>query len=181
MSKKREHIYKNGMTGKVPWNKGLDKTDSRIEKMSKSVSDSMKALYASGYRTRSQTQEYWTPERRKEKSEWKKELHRKNPELHPNRLLANNRSKMTYPERVAFDFLEKKGVLFEHQKHIIDFFVDFCIDDVIIEIDGEYWHEEGNEKDRIRDELLIAEGYKIFRIRSKEPIEERIEQILSVV
>lgn len=87
---------------------------------------------------------------------------------------------MTYPERVAFEFLVRSGVEFEHQKPISGFYVDFCINDVIIEIDGEYWHPVGNEKDRVRDEKLVSEGYTVFRIRSKDNIEEQLQQILSV-
>lgn len=171
--------YKTG--SREPWNKGLDKSDPRVRKNAISVQKSLKKLYDSGYRSPTQTEEYWTEERRKAKSSWKKELHRKHPELHPNRLLANNRNKMTYPEKVAYDYLVSKGIEFEHQKPIAGFFVDFCINSVIIEIDGEHWHPEGNDKDAHRDQILKNEGYTVYRIRSKEQIEDRIQNILSVV
>ena len=64
--KNKNRNYRNGMTGKIPWNKGLDKSDHRVQKIAKSVSKSMKKLYNSGYRSPPQTQEYWTTEKRKE-------------------------------------------------------------------------------------------------------------------
>lgn len=48
---------------------------------------------------------------------------------------------------------------------------------LIIEIDGEYWHSK--EKDSIRDRQLIDLGYTVFRIQSKERIEDRLVSIFS--
>ena len=58
-------------------------------------------------------------------------------------------------------------------------FVCFCIDNIIIEIDGEKWHPLGNEKDAKRDLQLSNIGYVVYRIRSKENIQNRLQQILS--
>ena len=69
---------------------------------------------------------------------------------------------------------------FEHQKAILTYFVDFCINTTIIEIDGEQWHPIGNEKDARRDSELVDNGYTVYRIRSKEKIEQRIKEILSL-
>ena len=85
---------------------------------------------------------------------------------------------MTYPEKVAFDFFTVNSIKFEHQKQIGKYFVDFCIDNVIIEIDGARWHNK--EKDLIRDAEIESIGYKVFRIDSKECIEDRIKEILGV-
>jgi len=166
---------------KIPWNKGLTKqTDERVNKNSENTKKTMQALFDSGYRTPSQTADFWTVERRKEKSEWRKQLHKDFPETHPNRKLAGNRNKMTYPEKVAFDFLTANNIKFEHQKEILGYFVDFCIDKLIIEIDGEQWHPIGNEKDTKRDLELTNNGYTVYRIRSKEKIQKRIKEILSL-
>lgn len=78
----------------------------------------------------------WTPERRKARSEQKKELYRKFPEKHPNRKLANNRLKMSYPEKLVYDWLTEEKISFEHQKFIKPYHADFCIGSLIIEIDG---------------------------------------------
>jgi len=162
------------------WNKGLTKnTDSRVAKNAKNTSNGMKKLIAEGKHPTAWTSEFWTAEARKNKSEEKKALYLKHPEKHPNRKLAGNRSKMTYPERVAFDFLTASGIKFIHQHKILGYYVDFCIDSTIIEIDGEHWHPIGNDKDTNRDLELIASGYSIHRIRSKERIEERLKEIFS--
>lgn len=79
---------------------------------------------------------------------------------------------------IAFDFLISKSIIFEHQKQIGKYFVDFCIDKTIIEIDGAHWHNK--EKDAIRDNELSLLGYTVYRIDSKERIHHRIEQIISV-
>jgi very-short-patch-repair endonuclease len=165
---------------KSVWNKGLTKqTDDRVAKNAKNVSKSMIELYKSGYVNPSQTDEYWTEERRKAKSEWRIQLHKDHPETHPNRRLAGNRKKMSYPESIAYDWLIRNQIEFEHNKHIDRFYVDFVIDNFIIEIDGERWHPLNNEKDIARDKILSNLGYTIHRIRSKENIENRLNEIFS--
>lgn len=165
----------------VPWNKGLSKeTDDRVKKNADGVRATMRKKFEDGYRTTIQKEEYWTDLRRREKSEWRKNLHREFPETHPNRKVAGNRNKMTYPEQVAFDWLKNNNVVFEHQKQILGYYVDFCIDNIIIEIDGERWHPTGNEKDATRDLKLTDNGYIIYRIKSKERIEDKLKEIISL-
>lgn len=154
---------------KEPWNKGLDKTDPRVAKQAAATSIALKGK---------PSRTVWTDEMRKAKSEWRKKLHEEHPEMHPNRKLAGNRSSMSYPERVAYEYLQSLGVEFEHQKRVIGFYPDFVIGKTIIEIDGERWHNA--EKDAIRDKKLNDEGYVVYRIKSKENIQERINEILSV-
>ena len=51
------------------------------------------------------------------------------------------------------------------------FKVDFLInDDIIVECDGDYWHNLSNikEKDKIRDKILTENGYKVFRFWEHE-------------
>lgn len=170
----------NGMKGKTPWNKGLNKeNNSSVLDMSKKISIIMKEKSKKGLLSKPFSKDYWTDEERKKKSEEKKKFFEENPEMHPNRLLANNRNNMSYPEKIAYDYLTKLDVDFEHQKKILNYYPDFVIsNNIIIEIDGEYWHPIGNEKDRIRDLELNNLGYKVYRIRSKEKIEQRIDEIL---
>jgi very-short-patch-repair endonuclease len=150
-----------------PWNKGLTKDDPRVAKNAQKVSEALKGK---------PSKVIWTEEMRKARSEWRKQLHKDHPETHPNRRLAGNRNKMTYPEKVAYEYLEKMGIKFEHQKKIDKFFPDFVIDNIIIEIDGANWHNK--EKDAERDKILSTYGYKVFRILSSEKIEEKIAEIL---
>lgn len=168
--KNAERTYVSHTKGITPWNKGLVKaTDDRVAKNAEAVSIAMKGKPC---------KTVWTEEMRKAKSDWRKQLHIDHPETHPNRRLAGNRNRMSYPEKVAFDFLTQHGIDFEHQKKIDKFFPDFVIGSVIIEIDGANWHDQ--EKDRIRDTVLTEHGYRVFRIDSTENIEERIKEILGV-
>jgi very-short-patch-repair endonuclease len=88
------------------------------------------------------------------------------PNNHPNRKLAGNRNKMSFPERVAFDYLKAKDIDFEHNKFISPYWVDFCIGKTIIEIDGKRWHDE--ERDKVRDKKLSELGYSVFRFDAKK-------------
>lgn len=156
--------------GIAPWNKGLTKeSDTRVLANSLAVS---KALKGKPSKT------IWTAEMRKAKSEWRKQLHINNPEMHPNRRLAGNRNKMSYPEKVAYDFLIENNIVFEHQKKIDKFYPDFVINKMVVEIDGAHWHDE--EKDSVRDAIISNHGYTVFRISSSDNIELRLKQILGL-
>ena len=162
-----DRIYVNRFKSKTPWNKGLTKEDPRVAKNAKSLSEA----------TRGKPGRVWTDEQKKAKSEWRKQYHIDNPEAHPNRKLAGNRSKMSYPEQVAYDWLTENNVDFEHHKKVGKFFPDFVVNgNVIIEIDGEHWHDA--EKDRVKDIFFEDSGYTVFRIKAKEMIQQRLSQIV---
>lgn len=154
---------------KEPWNKGLTKEDPRVARYAQNISKSTKGK---------PSKTLWTDEMRKAKSEWRKKLHSENPESHPNRKLANNRKQMSYPEKIAFDFLTSHGIFFEHNKRIDKYYPDFIIDKIIIEIDGPRWHEK--EKDLFRDNKLEQLGYTVIRISTKEHIENKLKEILAL-
>ena len=163
--------YVSHTKGKTPWNKGLTKeTDERVAENAKGVSNTLKGRPSSVV---------WTDEMRKAKSDWRKQLHKDFPEMHPNRRLAGNRKKMSYPEKVAYDYLTRYNIVFEHNKKIDKYYPDFVIGKLIVEIDGAQWHDK--EKDKIRDEIISSYGYQIVRILSTENIEERLSEILGVV
>jgi very-short-patch-repair endonuclease len=170
----------NFVTYKVEaWNKGKTvKTNPELADKLTAGGRKLAEKVESGWKPLRSREDFWTEKRRKEKSEWRKQLHIDHPETHPNRRLAGNRNKMTYPEKVAFDFLTTYNVVFEHQQKIDKYFVDFCVGKIIIEIDGARWHN--TSKDLERDTYLESLGYKVFRIDSKERIEVRIREILGV-
>ena len=154
------------------WNKG----GSISEEQKIKISNSLKNYNAS--HTRPKVSDI----SRKKMSESRKAMLSKHPENHPSRLLAGNRAKMTYPERVAFGKLKKMGVEFQHQKRIDRFYVDFLVgSNTVIEIDGERWHSspEQIDRDKNRDDRLSDLGFKVFRIKSNERIETRIEEIIA--
>lgn len=163
--KNQLRVYKNGMTGKRAWNKGLTKNDIRIKKYAENISLS----------TKGRPGRVWTEEQKKAKSAWRKQYHIDNPEAHPNRKLAGNRSKISYPEQIAFDWLVLNSIKFEHQKKVGPYFPDFVIDNTIIEIDGLYWHNA--EKDAEKNNFFESLGYKVIRINTKEHIQNRLLEI----
>lgn len=153
----------------APWNKGLTKEDPRVAKNAENVS---KALLGKPNKM------IWTDERRRAKSEWRKKLHAEHPETHPNRRLAGNKKKMSYPEKIAYDFLTSMEIEFEHNKKVGKYYPDFVIGNLIIEIDGARWHDA--ERDQIRDAELLEMGYVVKRIDTKEHIENKLKEFLSV-
>ena len=165
-----------------PWNKGLTKNDdARVAKYSENAQKTYKKRILEGYKNPTWINEYWTEERRKKASNSKILLYSENPEKHPNRKLANNRNKMTYPESVAYDWLVENNVEFEHQKMLVinnkKRFVDFYLapNNLIIEIDGEYWHKDKNY-DKNKDLMAENNGYKTLRISAKDKIIDVLEK-----
>lgn len=149
------------------WNKGKTKeTDARIATAAEKLSQSMKG----------KNPFVWTDEQKLAQSLRKIKLYHEFPEKHPNRKLAGNRSKMTYPEQVCFDWLTKNNIEFEPQFPFNGWFIDFRIGSTLIEIDGEYWHRD-KERDEYRNKVLSEHGFTVIRIKASERIEERLEQI----
>ncbi len=169
------YVKNNGI-----WNKGLTQEDDvRVAKISKSIKKIMQDKAKRGILWGSFTKDFWSEEKRSQKSEEKKKLYLEFPEKHPNRKVAGNRNKMTYPEKIAFDWFVTHNIEFEHQKRIENKFADFCIGNLIIEIDGDYWHPIGNERDKQKDEMYKVNGYDVVRIRASENIEDRLKELFS--
>lgn len=171
--KNPNRVYVSRTKGRPAWNKGLTKyTDDRVRANSEAISKSMKGKAPLWE---------WTEERRRKKSEWRKKLHEENPETHPNRCLASNRKKWTYPERVAGTYLDEQGVEFDYNPKVGKYYPDFWIrgTNILIEIDGERWHDP--DKDAIRDSTLLDMGYIVHRIKSKSDIRKELAIILSKI
>jgi hypothetical protein len=153
-----------------PWNAGLTKnTDDRVRENGKAVAVALMGKAPTFV---------WTEELRQKQSERKKKLYQEFPDKHPNRKCAFNKKNMTYPERIAFEFFENNNIKFEHNPRVDKYYPDFVIDNTIIEIDGEYWHDI--ESDKIRDAVLESLGYTVIRIKAKERIIERLTEIYRV-
>lgn len=169
-----------GMAGKSPWNKGYTKeTLPQLVEQGKKISASLKKSIAEGNNFGPWNSDFWTDELRLAHSEMKKEFYKQHPEKHPNRILAGNRSKMTYLERVAFDWLTSAGIEFDHQVgiqlHDKTVYPDFKIGMMLIEIDGKYWHNP--EQDLRRDCELEKIGFNVVRIKASDKIEERLKTL----
>ena len=110
----------------------------------------------------------WTPERRAAQAIRKRKLLAKHPELHPNRILAGNRQRMSYPERLAFDALTRAEVKFEHNARVKRYYVDFLVGTIGIEVDGEQWHDRAREEKR--DAVIATQGVRVVRFKAKDVI-----------
>lgn len=163
-----------------PWNKGLTKeTCERVKLYGEHVSKAMRESAACKYDHAA----IWTEERRKEQSERKKLLYSEHPEKHPNRKLAGNRGKMTYPEQLVNDWLIEHAIEFvQNYQYITDKFnryVDFYLveQNIFIEVDGEYWHKD-KTLDETKDFDAMQHGIKTIRIKPKYNVIEQLEQEL---
>ena len=167
---------------KHPWNYGLTKDTSKKVKESTEL---VRELYKAGKIRKPDKKLVWTEERRQRQSDKKKKFYSEHPEAHPNRKLANNRSKMSYPEKIVYDWLTEKNISFEHNKLIrtktITRYVDFYLKDnnLIIEVDGEFWHNRKIEKDKKKDFEAEEAGYTTLRIKAKERIIDRLNDFFS--
>ena len=105
------------------------------------------------------------------------ELHKKHPELHINNRLRRN--KITEPERILKVLLQNKLNLKENEDFFFNQYLktergykfpDFIIPKkkLIIEVDGEFWHKNKEEKDKNRDKLFEKRGYKTIHFTDKE-------------
>lgn len=103
-----------------------------------------------------------------------------------------NKKCMTKPELLCKRILEEIGINAEYQVEIKSkFIVDFRIGNIILQVDGEYWHghqrfeplTERQSKQRARDtaqdKYLTACGYKIIRIWESQITKENIIKLLS--
>lgn len=81
---------------------------------------------------------------------------------------------MTDAERLLWSKLKRKqlkGKQFYRQRIISDYIVDFYCPkaNMIIEIDGgQHYTEEGLKKDKMRDEYMKGQGFKVLRFSDKE-------------
>ena len=80
----------------------------------------------------------------------------------------------------------KEGEDFVYQYPLGGYFLDFAFvkEKIDIETDGEYWHPEGNPKDKARDANLKKMGWKVLRFpgnRIKHDLGGVIKEIAEVV
>lgn len=168
------------------WNKGLTKeTDERVAKTAESVSKTLQQKVSEGWKPFFATDDYWTDEMRAQRSAEKVQLFIEHPELHPNRRLASNKA-MNYPEQVAAAWLSDHNISYEYQyktafnnkSRYVDFYVaDY---DLYIEIDGEYWHADSQDKDAAKDLFALqSQGISTLRIKPKLGVEKQLNEFFN--
>jgi len=176
----QDRKYVSHTLGKTAWNKGLTKeTDLRVKKNGESVSIAMK----NSELVKEHLSNMWTDELKQKQSERKKLLYSEHPEKHPNRKLAGNRGKMTYPEQLVNDWLIAHSIEFVHNYHYttnkFNRYVDFCLvgQNIFIEVDGEHWHQD-KTFDEAKDLDAQQHGIKTIRIKPKLNVIEQLEKEL---
>lgn len=103
-----------------------------------------------------------------------------------------NKKSMTKPELLCKSILEEIGIEAEYQVEIKSrFIVDFRIGNIILQVDGEYWHGHPRfepltdrqitqrKKDAAQDKYLTACGYRIVRVWENDITKENILLLLS--
>lgn len=98
------------------------------------------------------------------------------------------RATMSLPQRVAKLALEAMGVVFEFERKLGRYYVDFLLPrhGLVIEVDGEYWHAlpRIRARDALKDAYCTALGYTVVRIPAqrvlaspREALEEAIGHV----
>jgi len=138
---------------RIAWNKGLTKASSdKLRSIGRSISKT------------------W-----KEKPEVEKEKYKQTQRIKTLERLINStnpRFTNTKPERRFKQFLDTIGVTYIQNYPVFrikhSYPVDFFLPEynLVIEVDGTYWHNFPcyTEKDLIREEELMREGYAVYRI-----------------
>lgn len=77
-----------------------------------------------------------------------------------------NHPRVSSLERAVKAWLEERGLQFKQQAHIGSWHVDFLIRDLVVEVDGAYWHSLPNVivRDAIKSEDIRAAGYRLLRV-----------------
>jgi very-short-patch-repair endonuclease len=86
----------------------------------------------------------------------------------------------SYPEKYFISLFEKENIKgWEREYPIGKFFIDFAFikQKLALEIDGKQ-HEERKEKDKIKDNFLEKNNWKVFRIKWYNPINENNKEKL---
>lgn len=102
--------------------------------------------------------------------------------------MSTQMGKRSSIELVIEEELEKLGMIYEIQKRIGRYLVDFYLPhlSLVIECDGDYWHSRPGvaEKDKRKDKWLRKNGYSIIRLTETEirnnPTEALITKIPSL-
>ena len=94
----------------------------------------------------------------------------------------NRRFEPSYPERYFMSVFENEGVVgWEREKKVGRWFIDFAFPSkmLAVEIDGRQ-HEDTDRKkrDEEKDKYLIDSGWKVIRIKWKNPKNEKGRQFL---
>jgi very-short-patch-repair endonuclease len=154
--------------GHIPWNKGSGKYNGG-KRFEKGCKKSLKAhCFEKGH-----TINLGRPSSKKGKK-LSKILAEKSRKAHLIGLLKQQNMKgPTCLEKILYEYLSLKNILFEKQKLINNrFLVDAYISslNLVIEVDGKYWHnlDRVKKKDKAENAYLKKCGYNLIRLSEQE-------------
>jgi len=106
----------------------------------------------------------------------RKKLLIENPDVLKNSLIYF-KGKKTNIEKIIENILIKNNIKYKYDFKILRYCVDFVINNsnLIIECDGEYWHNKRKKQDKIRQSNIEKEGWKFIRFTGTQIIKNLIE------
>lgn len=116
------------------------------------------------------------PELKDKQSKIAKKRYKDFPEKHPNRKCAG--IKESYPEKSFRWFLEKEKIPFIQQYKIERYYVDFFLPslNLLIEIDGERWHDLTKESE-IKRQNILEKYHPVLRYNAKDIINRNFKLV----
>nr|WP_306800255.1 DUF559 domain-containing protein [Endozoicomonas sp. YOMI1] len=107
-------------------------------------------------------------------------------ESEPEVILLESLIKNLYLKPEKNTCLSNGSLTLYNQENIGFYRIDFLLNDLIIEVDGRSYHENDNsfERDRRRDQLLMADGYKTVRYTAAQVYRDSddvVESILNII
>ena len=164
--KNQNRNYKNGMTGKKPWNFG--KTKENDERLMK-ASITLKKRYASGELKKYFLGKHHSEETKIKISETQKDYYKNHPDLVPYKKYHHSKGD-SYPEKYFKNILIRNNIEFEQNYYTCGYYLDFAIINkhIYFEVDGEQHYNDKRivEHDIIRTKKLNDNGWTcVLRIR----------------
>lgn len=95
-------------------------------------------------------------------------------------------SGMTSIEKIVCNILDNNNLEFDNEYRLDGHLYDFKVEGILIECDGNYWHNypDGTKKDEEKDKIAERNGYEILRFwgsEIKENTDDVEEKILEAV
>lgn len=85
----------------------------------------------------------------------------------------------TYLEEIMRIKLEEANISYKPQQPLLTYTVDFLIENLVVECDGDFWHKS-NKYDNRKDRILQNNGFTVFRFSEIE-IENDIENCVNEI
>jgi very-short-patch-repair endonuclease len=192
-------VWNKGLKGDkrmVPWNKGLTKNDTRVQNNIKNISQTLKEKYANGdivvwckglTKENNESLKRISENRKGELNVAKRpevkekirntllQTYEEYPEILENRKACGiNQFSTGYTsiELIVKYFFDENNISYTHNEKIGRYHTDFKIGNLIVECDGDYWHNKmgAKEKDQRKTEYMEEKGFMVLRFTETELI-----------